>query len=63
MRWSEPSEGDKKIVTKFLLFPLTINFETRWLEKATIRYKYFNYIHGGGWWQSVEFLDDMEETL
>lgn len=36
--------GEKKIVTKFLWFPVTINYidhyEIRWLEKATIEYKY-----------------------
>lgn len=31
----DPSVGDSRIITKFLLFPITIGLETRWLEKAT----------------------------
>ncbi len=33
-------KGDTKIETKFLWFPLTINNEKRWLEKATYELKY-----------------------
>lgn len=32
--------GDEKIVKKFLIFPLTIDRETRWLEVAKIKYLY-----------------------
>ena len=37
--------GDKRIVTKFLLFPKSINGITRWLEVASWqeRYKYVQY--------------------
>jgi hypothetical protein len=35
-----PKKGDTKIKTKFLWFPLTINNEKRWLEKATYELKY-----------------------
>jgi hypothetical protein len=36
MRWTnkEPLINDKRIKSKFLLFPKTINEETRWLERA-----------------------------
>ena len=32
--------GDEKIVKKFLIFPFTIDRETRWLEVVKIRYLY-----------------------
>ena len=32
--------GDEKIVKKFLIFPFTIDRETRWLEMAKIKYLY-----------------------
>ena len=31
--------GERKLVQKFLWFPLTIDGETRWLETAEILYK------------------------
>lgn len=37
MKWSKksfPKEGSERIVDKFLIFPVTISGETRWLEKA-----------------------------
>lgn len=30
-------EGDERVVTRFLLWPTTINGERRWLETARIR--------------------------
>lgn len=35
-RKKEPRIGEKRVITKFLLWPRTINNETRFLEKATI---------------------------
>ena len=39
-----PKIGEKKTITKFLWFPVIINYidhyEIRWLEKATIEYKF-----------------------
>lgn len=42
MRWTKPKDpwegfdrGDKRTVTRFLWFPLTIDKETRWLETAS----------------------------
>lgn len=32
--------GDEKIVKKFLIFPFTIDGETRWLEVVKIKYLY-----------------------
>jgi hypothetical protein len=56
--WSSKS----KIKTKFLWLPITINGETRWLEKATIEYrvdwerdlvddKYY-------FWKPINFIDN-----
>lgn len=59
MRWSEHREGDKKIVKKFLLLPLTINYETRWLETVTIECRYKEYFYDC--WVPIRFLDNMEE--
>lgn len=46
MKWrsKKPQIGDRRIVTRFLLFPKRINREVRWLEKATWEesYKYKN---------------------
>ena len=45
MRWNkkvkvEPNFLDKRIIEKFLLFPVRINEEYRWLEKAKIEQVY-----------------------
>ena len=43
MRWKinkiKYNKDDTKIETTFLLFPMTINGETRWLEKASYKLK------------------------
>ena len=60
MRWKEPIDGDVKIKKKFALFPITINYETRWLEWVNIKYKYSE--DCWGWcccgWIPTEFIDD-----
>jgi hypothetical protein len=54
----------RKIKDKFLWFPVTINGETRWLEKATIEYrvdcerdlvdnKYY-------FWKPINFIEENE---
>lgn len=40
MKWIHPKHGDRKIKTFFALFPIMINYETRWLEKVTVQYRY-----------------------
>lgn len=43
MRWQKqpwPKEGDRRIKTRFLVLPKTINREVRWLEKATWEEEY-----------------------
>jgi hypothetical protein len=43
MRWNKdnPKHKEKKWVRKFLWLPLTIGFETRWLEYATIERTFY----------------------
>ena len=63
----EPKHYDKKIITEFLWFPVRINNEIRWLEKATILYEYD--IVYNGWeqyfdidgdfdWVAIKFMDE-----
>lgn len=55
-----PRIGEKKIVTKFLWFPVAINyydhFEIRWFEKATIEYVYTK-INAYADWIPFRFID------
>lgn len=37
MRWNEYKDGDIRFRTFFLWWPMTIGYETRWLETVTIR--------------------------
>lgn len=61
MRWNNPKIGDVKVVTKFLWLPLEINFETRWLEDATIKYVYVTgHVDSYKYWQPIEFVDKEE---
>lgn len=50
----EPKIGDKKITTQFLYFPLTIDLETRWWERATFEETYIEKCVGHG----VDFEGD-----
>jgi hypothetical protein len=43
MRWRRPEQSSTRIRTRFLLFPLTIRGQTRWLEKATWEEKVIYY--------------------
>jgi hypothetical protein len=36
MRWTEPQDWDSRLISRFLVFPRTINGETRWLERCWI---------------------------
>ena len=53
MRWYKPCFGKKKVVTKFAFFPITIENETRWLEKVTIEMEY-----GITMWHPMKFIDE-----
>jgi len=56
MRWTSPKEGDIRIVRRFLLVPMGYP-EVRWLEWATLRYKWDK-----RYWNFIGFVDEEEET-
>lgn len=50
MRWHAPSEGDKRIVRRFLLFPFRSEAsEMVWLEWVTIEQAFECCSEGCGW--------------
>lgn len=70
MRWAKkppPRPGHREAVTRFLWFPLTIQGETRWLERATWVRVWreppgdvtwaAGLNLGGGWWDDRCWLD------
>lgn len=48
MRWGKQklSEGDIRIIEKFLIFPKCIDEEWRWWERVIYEQKYTNYKFG-----------------
>ena len=68
MRWPYKSKpvienGAERIVTVFLIFPLCVDWEWRWLELAKIRQKYHKagsdsqgHWHGE-WWSNERWVD------
>ena len=59
MRWKEKESGDFKYKLRFLLFPKTLNGETRWLELCWIYSEYciiswFDYCFADWKWRSEE---------
>lgn len=53
MRFYQPKPDDKRIKTKFLLFPKTIWYETRWLERAAWEQRFIF-----GCWCDIKWVDD-----
>ena len=49
MRWNTYKHGEIRIINTFLLFPKTINGETRWLEFALIKQQFHNYTCASVW--------------
>lgn len=60
MRWEtiRPTLYDVKIKTKFLLFPKTLNRETRWLETVRIKYIFLYGVYAEKKWFEDSFVDD-----
>ena len=54
LRFSLPVNVDTRIKEKFLIFPLKIKSEIRWLEKVKIRQYYSSY-HGK--WKNDYFMN------
>ena len=64
MRWNIPVCGERRTVTKFLWFPLKINKEVRWLEKATYVEEYGSFYFCGGYymdWNPIKWVNDKED--
>ena len=61
MHWIKGNVGDTRIVTRFLVFPKTINNEIRWLEKARIKQEFRKVYDDGIYeffdWVNVAFVD------
>jgi hypothetical protein len=59
MRWNisdrSHCDGDKRVVTRFLLFPLNIGTEVRWLCSAKILQEYSSNYAGSGW-DNIQFV-------
>ena len=54
-------DGNIRILTKFLLFPMTINNEFRWLELASFEQK-LCLDYGGDWyWENIKWIN--QKTL
>ena len=51
-RKKRPRLGERRVITKFLIWPRTINNETRFLEKASILQGF-----GLGGWIDIEWED------
>ena len=56
--------GKIKIITKFLILPILIGHEWRWLETVTVKYVYTEIFHSDGTgigyysykWKPIEFM-------
>lgn len=61
MRWTSPKLGDKRIRSRFLIFPKRLQSQWRWLEYACWEeeYQYVSYsFHYDGKWQGRRWLND-----
>jgi len=45
MRWNKPKVDQTRIVTKFCIFPLTIDNTVYWLEKIRIVQRYTRFVY------------------
>lgn len=62
MRYTKPSNGDKKVKTFFAILPVRVDKETRWFEWVTVGYTYKVYPWtGGSGWESTCFIDERGE--
>ena len=64
MRKFKPQYGSTRIVSRFLIFPVTIGNETRWFERARIKQEYKQ----GHWdtpdrWVNREFVIDDSDLV
>lgn len=66
-----PNDGELRIISKFLYFPMCINDEYRWLERVKIEQEYMkceihkcrgafggdSFYTTGGYWVNLEYID------
>lgn len=57
MKIKHPEDGDVKIKRKFLIIPCGFDNETRWLEWATVKYRYDKSSPFSIGWYPIEFLN------
>ena len=58
MRWNkrEPRSGNRRVKSWFAIFPVTINGETRWLEKVKVLQQFCMTIVENSW-KNIEFVN------
>ncbi|ACA57324.1 hypothetical protein CLK_A0105 (plasmid) [Clostridium botulinum A3 str. Loch Maree] len=56
MKWKKPQHHEIRTIRKFLIFPLTIKSETRWLEFVYIRQWYDDYYFRA--WRNDYFVNN-----
>jgi hypothetical protein len=57
MRWFNYDKSKSRTVRIFLIFPRTINNETRWLEWANIEQTYYEDWDLFGMWEDRKFIN------
>lgn len=77
MKWikkqkkDSPNDGELRIISKFLYYPMCIDDEYRWLEKVKIKQEYMkmelhecrgifggdSFYTTGGYWRNLEYID------
>lgn len=56
MRFKAKKEGTERIRTFFALFPVQVGDDTRWLEKVTVRERFYC-DEDSACWYAEEFMD------
>jgi hypothetical protein len=59
----EPREHDKKVIQRFLLLPMWLRGEFKWLENVNILMEYRHHTEIGCVWDMIEFVDESDVTL
>lgn len=62
MKWkTNYKDRECRIITKFLWFPVTIKGETRWLERASIKQKFYIGDSWSMWWNDSWALSPLDQ--
>ena len=60
MRFTRPKPNEKRTRKWFALLPVTLNYETRWLETVEVEQTYIDIWNGETgeyWWYNAKFLN------